>query len=108
MVEMFWATQFVDEFEIVLPLLNKAVKEKVFVDGPFDATLGARSIIARNVDEDGVIRVGQLLHCVDDATHLVVAFSTIGSENFHHASIEPFLVGIERIPCRQSRRPLSE
>ena len=100
MVKVLGATQFVDHLEIILPPFGDAVKEYVLIDGTFDTTFGAGAIVARHVDEDGVIGVGQLLHGVDDAAHFVVAFRAVGGEHFHHAGIEPLLIRVESVPCR--------
>src|SRR5262249_54371301 len=85
-----------------------AVEEYVLVDGALQAALGAGAVVTGDVDEDGVVRVGQLLHGIDDAAHFMVALRPIGGEYFHHAGVEPLLVGIERIPCRQSSRSLGK
>ena len=75
MVEVLRPAEFVDGLDVVLPLLREAVEEQVLVQRPFEAALGAGAVVARDVDEDRVVRAGQLLHGIDDAAHLVIALA---------------------------------
>ena len=95
---MFRPAEFVDHLEGVLPFFDEAVEEQVLVDRSFKAALGAGTIVARDVDEDGIVGIGQLLHRIDDAAHFIVALRPVGGEHFHHTGIKALLVRVECVP----------
>jgi hypothetical protein len=66
-VEVLGTPELVDDLEVVLPLLHDPVEEQVLVDRAFDAALGARAVVARDVEDQRVVGVGQLLDGLDDA-----------------------------------------
>ena len=101
-VEVLRAAEFVDDLEVLLPGLGEAVEEQVLVDRALDAALGARAVVAGDVDEDGVLGAGQRLHRLDDPAHLVVDVGGVAGEDLHHPGVEPLLVGVERVPGRQA------
>ena len=107
-VEVLRPAELVDHLQVVLPLLREAVEEQVLVDRAFDAPLGAGAVVAGDVDEDRVVGAGQLLHGVDDPAHVVIDVRAVGGEHLHHPGVEPLLVGVERVPRRQARRPRRE
>ena len=108
MVEIFRSAKVVDGLEIVLPCLGEAVEEEVLVDRTLDAALRTRAIVAGNVDEQRVLGVGQLLHRIDDAAHVIIDVRAVGGEHLHHAGIDLLLIDVERIPRREARRAFGE
>ena len=55
-VEVLRPAEFVDGLEVVLPLLREAVEEQVLVERAFEAALGARAVVAGDVDEQACCR----------------------------------------------------
>src|SRR6185436_10239511 len=72
-IEMLGAAKLVDYLQVVLPLLDEAVEEEVFIDRALESSLGARPVVARDVDEECLVSARHLLHSIDDTTHVVVA-----------------------------------
>ena len=90
------------DLDVVLPGLGEAVEEQVLVERALEPALGARAVVAGDVDEDGVLGVGQRLHRLDHPAHLVVDVGAVAGEDLHHPGIEPLLVGVERVPGGQA------
>ena len=71
------------------------LKKSVFAEGALEAAFGAGSVVPGDVDDEGVVAAGELLHGIDDAAELVVALCAVAGEDLHHARIEALLIGVQ-------------
>ena len=67
--------------------------------------LGARAVVAFDVDDQRVVELAQVLDRLDDAADLVVGVGDVGGEDLGLAREQLLAVGVERVPLRQIVRP---
>ncbi len=75
-----------------------AVEERDFVRRAERTALGARAVVAVDVDDERVVELAHVLDGLDDAPDLVVVVRLVGGEDFHLPDEEFLLVGGELIP----------
>ncbi len=101
------AAEIVDVREVLVEVLVESVHEAVLVDGAVRTTLRAGSVVGQQTDQRVVEEV-VLAQVLDDATDLVIGVREEAREHLHHPRVEALLVGRERIPFRDPRRPRRE
>ena len=84
--------------------MNRGQVERRADGGAF----GARAIVAADVDDQRVVELAQVFHCLDHAANFMVGIGHIGGEYLRLAGEQLLLIGVERIPLRQDIRPGSE
>ena len=94
----FRAAPFVDEFGHVLNCFRHAVEVGVFVEQSVHAAFGAGSVVARDVEDQGVVELAGFADGVDDAADLVVGVIEEGGEGFDLAGEERLFLGGEMVP----------
>ena len=62
--------------------------------------LGARAVVAADVDHEGIVEFTHVIHGLDDPTDLMVGIGDIGGEHLSLAGEELLLIGGERVPLR--------
>ena len=71
------------------------------VEGRADGrALGARAVVAADVDDEGIVEFAHVIHGLDDPTDLMVGIGDIGAEHLGLAGEELLLIGGERVPLR--------
>ena len=103
-VEGLLAAELVHPAQHFLHLLGDRVEHRHLVEQPLHAALGARPVVALDVDHERVVELAHLLDRVQDAPDLVVAVRERGGVDLHHVGEDPLLVGVERVPGRQALR----
>src|SRR5262249_31410352 len=73
-------------------LLDAVRRCRHFVGGSLQRALGARAVVALDVDHERVFELPRFLHRVDQATDLMVGIGQVSRIDFHHARIESLLV----------------
>ena len=90
--------------EHVLQVLGHAVEEGHFVEQALKAAFGAGAVVARDVDDDGVVELAGFANGVDDSTHVVIGLLEEPRVNLHEAGVDLLLLGREGVPRDQARR----
>ena len=96
--EGFGAAPFVDVLQHVGHRLRDAVEIGHLVEHADHAALGARAVVADDVDEQRVVQLAQILDRLHEPADLVVGVLGECGEYFHLPREEPLLVGGERVP----------
>jgi hypothetical protein len=69
-----------------------------FVEQALWRACSTAAVVALNVDDQRVLQPAHFLDGVQDAAHLVVGVRKRRRIDLHHAGVDFFVVGIERIP----------
>ena len=86
---------------------QNAVVGGQLIEGAFERALGARAVVADNVDDQRVVELALVLHFLDDAADFMVGVGGIGGEHFGLARVKRLLDQRERVPSRQLRAAIS-
>ncbi len=89
-------------------VLRDVVEERHLVQETVRAALGARAVVALDVDDERVVELAQLVDRIDHAAHLVVGVRERGGVDLHHVGGDLLVVGVERVPRRNAGGALGE
>ena len=68
---------------------------------PLQRALGARAVVAADVDDQRVVELAGVLDRLDHAADLVVGIGEVGRVDLGLADVELLLLGRERVPLRR-------
>ena len=83
---------------LVLHRHGDAVEGGELVRRAVEHALGARAVVAADVDDQRVVELAHVLDRLDDAADLVVGVGEIGGVDVRLPDEELLLVGVERVP----------
>jgi hypothetical protein len=90
----------VQMLELVLQGLGRVVERARGVVDAAPAAVGARAVVARDVDDQGVVQGPNVFDCLHDAADLVVGQLGERREDFLIPDGDLLLVGAQRVPVR--------
>ena len=90
--------ELVDHLQLVCHRFGDAVEIGVLVGAAVRAALGARTIVADDIEDQRVVEAAELLERVDQPPCLVVGHFGEAGEHLHLSREQPFLVGRQRVP----------
>src|SRR5260370_443343 len=96
--------KFVPE-ELIFDWHGNAIKGSEFVRRPVEHALGARAVVAADVDDQGVIQFAEVFYRLNHPANFVVGVSEIRAVHVSLLDKEFLLFPIERVPFRQAVRP---
>ena len=91
--------------ELILDRHGNAIEEGELVRRPVEHALGARAVVAADVDDQRVVELAHVLDGLDHPADLVVGVREVGAVDVGLLDEELLLVPTERIPLRQFLRP---
>jgi hypothetical protein len=101
-----WVPPIIQVRHINRSSVNDAVQRHHFVIGAFRSALGTGTVIANDVNEQGVIQHAHFLQGIHQTSYLLVSVLGKTGEGLHLPGFQFFLVGRLRIPGRNFLRPL--
>ena len=91
--------------ELILDRHGDAIEGGELVRRAVEHALGARAVVAADVDDQRVVELAHVLDRLDDAADLVVGVREVRPEHVGLLDEELLLVPAQRIPLRQFLRP---
>ena len=85
-------------------LLADSVEVGRLVEKSVHAPLGARAVVAEDVEDEGVVHLAQVLDGLDQPAGLVVGELAVTGEHLHLVGEELLLVGRQLVPILDRRR----
>ena len=102
MVERRRAADLVDVLEAVFHRVRDVVEEAALVDRAGRPAFRARSVV-RDEHDERILVLPHLLEECDQLADIVVGVFEEPGEHFHHAGVEPALIGREAVPVLHVR-----
>ena len=91
--------------ELILHRHGDAIEGGEFVRCPVEHALGARAVVAADVDDQRVVELAHVLDRLNDAADLVVGVREVSAVHVGLFDEELLLLPTQRIPLRQVLRP---
>ena len=91
--------------ELILDRHGDAIEGGELVRRPVEHALGARAVVAADVDDQRVVELAQVLDGLDHPANLVVGVGEVGAVDVGLLDEELLLLPAQRIPLRQVLRP---
>lgn len=99
-VERGGRAKFVHSLQNFAEFFRDRIKECHFVEQAVESSFGAGAVVPLDVNDQGVVQLAEIFNGVEDAPHLVVGIGQGRGIDLHHAGIDLFVVGIQRVPRR--------
>src|SRR5438876_1873849 len=98
--ESIWTSPVIDMIHHLGSSANNAIQCHHLVVRSFGSAFRARSVIAYNVNKEGVIQFTHVGNCLNQSSDFIISLFGKAGENFHLSRQESFLVSVHSIPCR--------
>src|SRR5438067_13868879 len=98
--ESMWTSPVIDMVHHLGCITINAIQRHHLIVSPFGSSFGTGSVIAYNINKQGVIQFTHVAQCLNQSSDFIIGLFGKAGEYFHLSRQEFFLIGIHTIPCR--------